>query len=174
MATKIKKEETEPRKKRLPPVTIQNAVLLYKNFAGAAKRFNAKGMRNFHVILEPSVAKAMEQDGWNVKWHAPKEDGEEEWVSIKVNLSFDKYPPRVVMITAEGNQTILDGDSIDILDFAELSNVDLTFQASAWENAKGEKGYKTWLRKIFVTLSPTDLEAKYASGRRIKHDEEND
>ena len=167
MSTKSKEE-----RRKLPPVTIQNAKLIYKNFAGAAKKFNAKGLRNFHIVLDPEAAVILEQDGWNIKWHDPKEDGDNPWPSIKVAVRFDNYPPRIVLIT-RGGKSVLDEDSVEVLDWAEIVSVDVVLSPSFWEVEK-KKGIKAYLKKMFVTLSEDDLESKYSEISSAKLREEDD
>lgn len=170
MATTKKQEG----KRKIPPITIEGATLRYKNFAGAAKKFNAKGLRNFHVVLDADLAQILERDGWNIKWHDPKEEGDAAWASIKVTVRFDNYPPRIVLIT-KGGKSVLDEDSVDILDWAEINNVDLVLSPSQWE-VQGKSGIKAYLSKMFVTLSEDDLESKYSnvSSARRSADEDDD
>lgn len=165
MPAPIKKE----RKPKIPPLTIQNARLIYKNFSGAAKTFNAKGLRNFHVVLDPDQAKMLQKDGWNIKWPKPREDGEERNPTLKVSLRFDNYPPYAVLITKMGRKVELDEDTIGTLDSAEIENVDLKITGSFYD-MDGKAGFKAYLSQIFVTLSPNDLMGKYAdvpSGRKL-------
>lgn len=156
----------------VPPVRIDNAKVIYRNFAGAKKQFNAKGDRNFHVVLDPQTARVMEKDGWNVRWHDPRDEGDEAWASIKVAVRFENYPPRIVQVTDAGKVT-LDEDTVEILDWAEIKSVDLVLNGSAW-SVNDKSGIKAYLRKMFVTLSEDDLEAKYATPRRESDDEEDD
>jgi len=165
MTTKTKSQEV----RKLPPLTIENAHIMWRNFEGAAKKFNAKGLRNFHVRLETPVAQKLEADGWNVRWHDPKEEGDEAWASIKVAVRFDNYPPRIVLITGKNKKgTLIDEDTVYILDTAEIENVDLKLTASPW-SVQGKSGYKAYLSKMFVTLSESDLESKYMTAM-IKND----
>lgn len=159
-------------KKRIPPITIENAYLIYKNFSGAAKRFNAKGLRNFNVVLDPDLAKVLEQDGWNIKWDEPREEGDNPRARLKVSLRFDNYPPRIVLITAKG-KSILDEDSVSVLDFAEIENVDLQLNPYTGE-VDGKPYVKAYLSKMFVTLSESDLETKYSDVSSTKHSADED
>ncbi len=160
--------------KKIPPITIENAHLIYKNFGGVAKQFNAKGLRNFNVVLDIDLAKILEQDGWNIKWDDPKEEGDSPRARIKVSVRFDNYPPRVVLITKNG-KSILDEDSIDILDWAEIERADLVLTGSSWD-VQGKQGIKAYLRKAFITLSEDDLETKYSDVSSTRHaaDEDED
>jgi hypothetical protein len=168
MPTQIKKKQ----KPRIPPLTIQNARLIYKNFSGAAKTFNAKGLRNFHVVLDPDQAKMLEKDGWNIKWPKPRDDGEERNPTLKVAVRFENFPPYAAIITQSGRKVELDEDSIGTLDSAEIETVDLKITGSYYE-MEGRSGFKAYLNQIFVTLSKTDLMGKYAdipSGRSPSDD----
>jgi len=146
--------------RKVPPITIENAHLIYKNFGGVAKQFNAKGLRNFNVLLDLDLARILEQDGWNVKWDDPKEEGDLPRARLKVAVRFDNYPPRVVLITRKG-KSVLGEDSIDILDWAEIERADVVLTASPWD-VNGKQGIKAYLKKAFITLSEDDLEAKYS------------
>lgn len=160
------------RTKKVGPITIENAVLRYKNFAGAAKKFNAKGLRNFHVVLDDAVASRLEKDGWNIKWHDPRDEEDKAWASLKVTVRFDNYPPRLVLIS-RGSKTTLDEESVDILDWAEITQADLIINASPWE-VSGKSGLKAYLSKGFFTLSDDDLESKYQKVSAKPSDDEDD
>lgn len=153
--------KSKNKKPRIPPLTIENARLIYKNFSGAAKTYNAKGLRNFHVVLEPDQARMLEADGWNVKWPKPREDGDERNPTIKVKVRFDNYPPLIVLITRNG-RTELDEDNVGLLDRAEFETVDLKITGSYNELDAGWKGFTAYLSQMFVTLSENDLLSKYS------------
>jgi hypothetical protein len=168
MATKV-----QAGKRKIPPVTMEDATLCYKNFSGAPKRFNAKGLRNFHIVLDDEFAHLLEQDGWNVKWHEPKPDqeGEPAWPSIKINVRFDPYPPKIWLITKKG-RTPLDEEMVGLLDDAEIKNVDLVFTASTGVTTEGKPYVKAYLSKMFVELDERDLEVKYAMPKPSRNEDE--
>jgi hypothetical protein len=163
MPTPIKKQ----RKPRIPPLTIENAHIVYRNFSGAAKQFNAKGLRNFHVVLEPDQAKELEKVGWNIKWPKPRDDGEERNPTIKVAVRFDNYPPYILQLTSRG-RVELDEESINNLDMAEFENVDLKITGS-WYETPERSGFKAYLSQMFVTLSENDLLGKYSRMSPARH-----
>jgi hypothetical protein len=156
MPTPIKKQ----RKPRIPPLVIENAHLVYRNFSGAAKMYNAKGLRNFHVVLEPEQAKELEQLGWNIKWPKPRDDGEDRNPTMKVWVRFDNFPPYILQLTSRGRLE-LDEDSVANLDMAEFTNVDLKITGS-WYETPERKGFKAYLSQMFVTLNEGDLLSKYS------------
>ena len=156
MATKraTKKQEQD----RIPPIRISDAKLIYRNFAGDAKKFNAKGLRNFHVVIDPAIAEQLIADGWNVRWHEPRNEDEDRWASLKVAVRFDMYPPTIILRTGEKGRTNLNGNTAGILDWAELMNVKLIITPSRWENADGKSGVKAYLSRMVVEVDEGDLE----------------
>ena len=144
---------------RLQPVLLENRRILFRNFAGEEGRFNAKGNRNFNVVLEPEEAEAMEKDGWNIKYLQPREEEDAPLPRLEVTVKFGKIPPRVILITSRG-KTQLDEDMVKILDWAEIENVDMIVRPYEWE-VNGKTGVKAYLKSIYVTIREDELERKY-------------
>lgn len=172
MPTSKAKDKT--RKPRIPPLSIQNAKLVYRNFSGTAKKFNAKGLRNFHVLLDPELAKSLENDGWNIKWPKPRDDGEERNPTLKVRVRFDNFPPTIVMMTKRGRSE-LDEDTVSLLDTAEIESADLKIVGSYNELETGWKGFTAYLSQLGVVLSENDIMSKYMEVTpKKKHSDEED
>jgi len=147
----------------LTPLTIEDAIIIYRNFKGKEGQFNREGDRNFSVILPNELADQMEADGWNVKRPEPTEEGETRDPHIQVSVSYNSTrPPRVVMLT-EGtpNRTELDEDLISLLDSADIVKVDLIINPYAWGPIGGRSGIKAYLKTMFVTIRRDYLEEKY-------------
>ncbi len=150
--------------KRLGNVTIEDARVIFRNFSGVEGTYNRAGDRNFNVILPPELAEQMEEDGWNVKYLKPREEGDEPTPRIEVKVKYSKNPrsrpPRVVMITSRG-RTPLGEDEVGILDWAPFQTVDLIIRPYQWE-VNGRTGVSAYLQSIFVTIEEDELEKKYA------------
>lgn len=145
------------------PVLMEGVRIIFRNFAGKEGKYNREGDRNFGVILPPEIAEAMLNDGWAVKYLQPREDDEEpqETPWLSVSLNFDKgRPPQIVLITSRG-RTNLDAETVDTLDWADITNVDLLVRPYFWE-VSGKTGIKAYLQSMYVTIEEDALAQKYA------------
>lgn len=139
---------------------MEDARIVFRNFAGAEGMYNREGDRNFCVLLEEDLAEDMRADGWNVKRLKPR-DGEEQGTSyIQVSVGFKGRPPRMVMITSKG-RIELGEDECVLLDWADIDKVDLIIRPYHW-NVNGRTGVKAYLKSIFVVIHEDYLELKYS------------
>jgi hypothetical protein len=145
-------------------VLLEGVRIIFRNFSGKEGQYNREGDRNFGVIIpDAATAEAMLADGWNVKYLKPREDDEEgeetPWLQVSVN--FDKgRPPKIMMVTSRG-RTALDAQSVEMLDWADITNVDLIVRPYTWE-VSGRSGIKAYLQSMYVTIEEDELERKYA------------
>lgn len=141
-------------------ITIEGARIGFRNFSGKEGRFNAPGKRNFCVFLDDGLAEDLERDGWNIKYLQPREEGDDPQPYLQVSVMFGAIPPKIVLVTSRG-KTPLGEDEINILDWAEISNVDLIIRPYNWEMG-GKSGVKAYVKSMYVTVEEDRLEEKYA------------
>ena len=146
-------------RERLQRLTLENVQLRFKNFAGAAGAYNVEGDRNFCVFLDPDVATAMIEAGWNVKQLKPREEGDapQDYIKVKVSYREGQAPPRITMIKSNGSVP-LDKDTVKLLDWAQFSNADLIISPYAWTSKDGSRsGISAYLYSLYVTLIEDEL-----------------
>jgi len=144
-------------------IVMEGVQILFRNFAGEEGQYNREGDRNFAVLLDEKTARELGEDGWNVKVLKPREDQEEEDVErpyLPVSVNFKGRPPRIVMITSRG-KTVLGEDEVAMLDWADITNVDLIVRPYNWD-VNGKTGIKAYLQSLYVTIEEDELERKYA------------
>lgn len=147
---------------------IEDARILFRNFSGREDKYNREGDRNFAVVLPVDVAEQMLQDGWNVRYLEPREEGDEPTAYISVSVNFNNRPPRVVLLTST-TRTQLDEKSVEVLDWSDIKTADLIARGYDW-NVNGKSGTKAYLQSLFVTIEEDALERKYAVHGEISED----
>jgi hypothetical protein len=145
-------------------VLMEGVRIIFRNFSGKEGQYNREGDRNFGVILPDDVAEAMLADGWNVKYLKPRDEDEDEtetpWLAVTV--AYDKgRPPKIMLITDRG-RTALDDSTVEMLDWADIQNVDMIVRPYNWD-VNGRQGVKAYLQSMYVTIEEDELERKYAA-----------
>ena len=145
-------------------VQIDEARIIYRNFAGAPSKFNREGDRNFAVVIEDQdIAEALTEKGWNVKIKPPREEGDEPFMFLPVKVKFNDRGPRVYLQNSLGgrNRVTLDEDTVGILDNVDITNVDLDMRPYDWD-VQGKTGRTAYLQSICVTQEVDRFLDRYA------------
>lgn len=140
--------------------SIENAKIVFRNFSGKEGKFNPAGRRNFSVLLAPDFAQQLLAQGWNVKFLNPREDDDIPQAHLSVRVAYNAYPPKIILITSRG-KTVLNEEDVNILDWAEIANVDLIIRPYTWE-VQGKQGISAYLKAAYITIVEDEFERKYA------------
>lgn len=141
-------------------IVLEDVRITYKNFAGKEGQYNRAGDRNFAVLLDEKLAKAMEKDGWNVKVRPAREEGDPDQPYISVAVNFNNRPPNIFIVTSRG-RTRLDAETCEMLDYANIIKTDLIISPYEWA-VGGKSGVKAYLTSLYCTIEEDPLERKYA------------
>lgn len=109
---------------------VENAVVIWTNFAGKPTAFNpAGGKRTFSLVLNEEVGEILKEEGWNVKFREPKLEGDDTLITTEIVVNMDAVrPPLVKLYTkfkGRGKETDLVGDMVGQLDNIQIENIDV-------------------------------------------------
>ena len=141
---------------------IEDARIIYRNFAGAPSKFNREGDRNFAVIIpNEEIKEALVEAGWNVKIKPPRDEYDEPFMFLPVKVKFNNRGPAAYVVS--GNSvTRLNEDTIDMLDEIDIASVDMDLRPFDWE-VNGNTGRTAYLQAINVTQNVDRFGARYAA-----------
>ena len=159
-------------------VQIDDARIIWRNFAGLASKFNREGDRNFAVVIpdqvyridadgrEITIAEALQNDtnkygaGWNVKIKDPREDGQDPLMVLTVKVKFTGRGPSIYL--ESGNKKIkLDEESVEMLDKIDIASVDLVIRP--YDDMFNGKPFRSaYLESIWVVQQVDRFEARFA------------
>lgn len=142
-------------------LNIENAKIIYRNFAGEERQYNPAGKRNFCVVIEnDQLVEDLLADGWNVKTREPFEEGDKPMHYLPVEVSYKRRPPRITIISSRG-KTLLDEEAVQMLDYADIKNADLIINPYNWSMRDGS-GVKAYLDVAYITIQEDVFADKYA------------
>lgn len=140
---------------------IDDAKIIYRNFAGIGSKFNREGDRNFSILIEDeNTANALIDEGWNVKIKPPREEGDAPFMHLPVKIKFNDRGPNVYLKTGDVMNR-LDEESIACLDDVDILGVDLDIRPYDWE-VNGKSGRTAYLQSIHVVQEVDRFASRYA------------
>lgn len=147
--------------KQVDNIVIEDAHIIFRNFAGEETKFNRAGNRNFCVVIDdPEMAQTLSDDGWNIRTLQPRDPEDEPRHYLQVKVRFDNVPPHVYMISGK-TKTELDEESVSALDYADLKTCDLVIRPYNYD-VNGKTGISAYLKKGYFVVDQDDLDRKYA------------
>ena len=141
-------------------IEIPDAQIIFKNFAGRERgRYNQEGDRNFCVIIEDeTLADQLANDGWNIKTRTSPDGIETIYMPVKIG--YKVRPPQIFMVTAEGKETKLSEEELEVLDEVDIASADIAVNPYNWE--RDEKyGVAAYLKSGWFYLEKTPFFEKH-------------
>lgn len=141
---------------------IEDARIIYRNFAGLPSKFNREGDRNFAVIIpSQDICDKLTEDGWNVKIKPPREEDEEPFMYLPVKVKFNNRGPAIYVVSGKKVNRLTE-DNVDALDEIDILSVDMDLRPYDWE-VNGKTGRSAYLSALQVTQNIDRFGAKYTA-----------
>lgn len=139
---------------------IEDARIIYRNFAGIGSKYNRDGDRNFAVIIpNQEIADELIADGWAVKIKPPRDEDESPFMYLPVKVKFNNRGP-AAYVKSENSVQRLNKDTIGMLDEIDIQSVDMDLRAYDWE-VNGKTGRSAYLQAINVIQNIDRFGAQY-------------
>lgn len=165
---------------KYPLVELNHARITFKNFEGRGDKFNAEGKRNFTVIIpNEELAEKLRNDknadgvGWNVKTKEARDEYEDDFITLKVNVAFNDRGPGIFLDT-NGKLNRLTEETVSLLDHIGITEVSMDIRPYDGE-AAGKPFRSAYLQSMRVTQAPLDrFEEEYENhcNRAAEEEEE--
>lgn len=140
---------------------IDDARIIFRNFAGVGGPYNREGDRNFSVVIpDQEMADALIEEGWNVRVKPPRDVDDEPFMHLPVKIKFNDRGPTVYLKTGDRINP-LDEEGISCLDHIDIDSVDLDIRPYDWD-VNGKTGRTAYLQSIHVTQKIDRFAARYA------------
>ena len=140
---------------------IEDAKILFTNFAGSPTRYNSEGgKREFSVALPLNLVEDLEKDGWNVKYRKNADgefDPERPYLGVKVSY---KFRAPAIWLIAGGRKQIMSEDTVGTLDNITIKTADVVIHPSVYD-VRGQQGISAYVKELYVVMD--DESASFAS-----------
>ena len=140
---------------------IDDARIIYRNFAGRGDKFNREGDRNFAVIIpDEELAHDLIDRGWNVKIKPPRDEHDTPFMILPVKVKFNDRGPNIYLKTG-ANLNRLDEEGVSCLDVIDIVSVDLDIRPYDWD-VNGKEGRTAYLQSMRVIQEIDRFAERYA------------
>lgn len=161
-------------------LSVEDAVILYKNLEGHKDRFNPNGgKRTFVLVLSTEAGEELKSLGWNIKKKDPRDENDEYplyTTEIVVNMN-SKFPPSINICAEKDGRNImycLEESELKNIDVGDFSRIDLIIHP--YEHDKDARfKYKGYCKALYATEAKNAyFDGKYDSFERVNDSVETD
>ncbi len=128
---------------------IEDARIIYRNFAGVGSKYNREGDRNFAVIIpNEEIKDQLVAEGWAVKIKPPRDEDDSPFMYLPVKIKFNARGPAVYVESGKNVQR-LNEDTISMLDEIDIASVEMDLRPYDWV-VNGKSGKSAYLQAMNV------------------------
>lgn len=139
---------------------IEDARIIYRNFAGVGSKYNREGDRNFAFIIpNQEICDKLTEEGWTVKIKPPRDEDDSPFMYLPVKVKFNSRGPAAYVESGKNVQR-LNEETIGMLDEIDISSVDMDLRPYDWE-VNGKTGRSAYLQAINVHQNIDRFGAQY-------------
>lgn len=136
-------------------LVIDNARIIWKNFAGEKTPQNRNGDRKFNLVIPNQeiadiLMNHVNEDGaaWNVKVKPPMDEDGDPLIYLEVKVRFNQYGPPIYVVS-NGVQREIDAEEAGMLDRMSIEKCDMDIRP--FDNFTNGKHYRTaYLKSLRV------------------------
>lgn len=147
-------------------LVIDDARIIFRNFAGVGTKFNREGDRNFALVIDDKEsADMLIADGWNVKIKPPRDEDDTPLMFLPVKISINERGPKFYLTSGDKVVELIPSDDpeedmVANLDNIDIINVDLDVRPYDWE-INGKTGRTAYLQAIHVTQDVDRFKSRF-------------
>lgn len=147
---------------------IDDARIIFRNFAGEGSMYNREGDRNFALVIPTEEqADALVAEGWNVKVKDPVEEGDTPRMHLPVKVKFNDRGPKIIL-NSGGKPVELTEATVSCLDKLDIASVNMDIRPFDWGPINGKCGRSAYLQALEVFQNIDRFSAKYAEEDRFR------
>jgi hypothetical protein len=147
---------------------IEDARIIYRNFAGVGSKYNREGDRNFAVIIpNEEICNELVENGWNVKIKPPRDEDDSPFMYLPVKVKFNSRGPAAYVRSGKSVQRLTE-ETIGMLDEIDIASVDMDLRPYDWE-VNGKTGRSAYLQAIDVEQNIDRFGARYADSDELRN-----
>ena len=147
---------------------IEDARIIYRNFAGVGSKYNREGDRNFAVIIpNEEICNELVENGWNVKIKPPRDEDDSPFMYLPVKVKFNNRGPAAYVRSGKSVQRLTE-ETIGMLDEIDIASVDMDLRPYDWE-VNGKTGRSAYLQAIDVEQNIDRFGARYADSDELRN-----
>lgn len=141
---------------------LEGTNLIFRNLSGKTSEYNKNGERITGVIIPPERVDELVAEGWNIKQTKPRDPQADPTYYMNVKCRFDNIPPKVYLCT-QRKKTLLDEETVEQVDYSEISSVDIEISPYDYSTALGS-GRTAYVKNMYVNVIEDYFAEKYDYG----------